>query len=153
VDERGLLARWWPLLLPCSYLLHLAEEWWGGEGLAAWTWRTLGAPISTAELLALNGIVWPVLTVLTVLAVSRPGLRPVWTAFGTVIAVNGALHVLGSLATTSYSPGVVSGVLLYLPLGGYALARGRRDLAPRAFGGAVLIGLVLHAVVAAIALD
>ena len=30
----GLARAWWLLGLPLGYLLHLADEWWGGEGAA-----------------------------------------------------------------------------------------------------------------------
>ena len=42
-------------------------------------------------------------------------------------------------------------MLLYLPIGGYALGTGWRELPPRTFGLAVLGGVAVHAVVAVIA--
>lgn len=47
---------WWPLLLPGAYLLHLGEEWWGGEGFALWMARAYGREVSTTRFLVLNGI-------------------------------------------------------------------------------------------------
>ena len=142
---------WWLLLLPLSYLLHLAEEWWGGEGFAAWTARALGSPVSTTRFLILNSIVWPVFALLTVAAILRPRLAWFPTTFATVVLINAGLHVLGSLATSSYSPGLVTGVLLYLPVGIAALSQGRRVVTPRAFQMALLFGVLIHAAVAVIA--
>jgi hypothetical protein len=35
------------------------------------------------------------------------------TSFGTVIVINAALHGLGTVVSSSYSPGLVTGLLLY----------------------------------------
>ena len=141
-------GRWWPLLLPAAYLIHLAEEWWGGVGFAAWTANAVGRPVSETRFLVVNGIAAPVLTACTLLAVRSRSFRWFVVTFGTIVLVNGVLHLLGSLATASYSPGVVSGSLLYLPLGALALREGRTG---ERFGGAVALGLALHALVAVIA--
>lgn len=155
MEPSGRLRRapptWWPLLLPFAYLLHLAEEWWGGEGFALWMTRAYGREVSTTRFLVLNGIVWPLFAGLTVAALRKPALSWFLTTFSTIVVVNAALHVLGSLATGSYSPGLVTGVLRYLPVGLYALATGSRQLAPGVFTGAVVGGLLIHAVVAVIA--
>ncbi len=144
-------ARWWPLLLPLAYLLHLAEEWWGGVGFVVWTARALGREVSAARFLALNGVVWPLFAALTLVAIRRPALTWFLTTFSTVVFINGILHALGSLASGSYSPGLFTGLLLYLPIGGYALGSGFRQLTPGAFGLAVLGGVLIHALVAVIA--
>jgi hypothetical protein len=50
---------------------------------------------------------------------------------GTITTVNGVGHLAGSLATRSYSPGLVSGVTVWTPLGLFSVVRARRSL-PRA---------------------
>lgn len=145
------VRRLWPVLLPLSYLLHLAEEWWGGEGFAAWTARAVGAPVSTTRFLVLNGIVWPLFTILTVVAIRRSELKWFLTTFGTIVLINATLHVLGTFVSSSYSPGLITGVFLYFPIGGLAVASGRRQLSSTSFGVAVLAGFIAHALVAVIA--
>jgi hypothetical protein len=142
---------WWLLLLPLSYLVHLAEEWWGGEGFAAWTARAVGSPVSTTRFLVLNGIVWPLFLALTIAAIVRPRLAWFPATFATVVLINAGLHALGALATASYSPGLISGLLLYLPLSLATLRAARRSLTPRSFAVAVLSGLLIHGLVAVIA--
>lgn len=142
---------WWLLLLPVSYLLHLAEEWWGGEGFAAWTARAVGSPVSTTRFLVLNSIVWPLFLLLTIAAILRPKLAWFPTTFATVVLINAGLHALGSLATWTYSPGLLTGLLFYLPLGTAALAHGRQALTHRSFPIAVALGVIIHALVAVIA--
>ena len=138
-------------MLPLSYLLHLGEEWWGGEGFAAWTARAVGSPVSTTRFLVLNGIVWPVFLMLTIVAILRP--RWAWfpVAFATVVLINAALHVLGTLASASYSPGSITGALLYVPVGIAALVHGKRVVSPPAFRGGVVLGVLIHAAVVVVA--
>ena len=143
--------RWWPLLLPASYLLHLVEEWFGGEGFAAWTERALGQPVSTTRFLILNAVVWPSFAALTLAAIKRPAVAWFLTSFGTIVVINALLHALGTLASSSYSPGLVTGLLLYLPLGSLAIHRGRQELSGGAFARAVFLGVAAHIVVALIA--
>ena len=143
--------RWWPLLLPASYLLHLFEEWFCGEGFAVWTERALGQPVSTTRFLILNGVVWPLFAVLTLAAIRRPSLAWFLTSFGTLVVINAVLHGLGSLASSSYSPGLVTGLLLYLPIGTFAIRRGLQQLPAGAFARAVFLGVAAHIVVALIA--
>jgi len=142
---------WWLLLLPAAYLLHLAEEWWGGEGFAQWTARTVGSPVSTTRFLVLNGIVWPLFSLLTVTAILRA--KWVWfiATFATVVLINAGLHALGTLVTSTYSPGLLTSLFLYLPLGLAAISYSKRVATPRSFSLAVLLGLLIHAVVAVIA--
>jgi Protein of unknown function with HXXEE motif len=142
---------WWLLLLSISYLLHLGEEWWGGEGFAEWTARAVGSPVSTTRFLVLNGIVWPVFSLLTVAAILRPRLAWFPATFATVVLVNATLHALGTVATSSYSPGLVTGLLLYLPVGTATLSFVRRVVTPRSFLLAVLLGILIHAFVIVLA--
>jgi hypothetical protein len=147
----GTSRPWWLLLLPLGYLVHLAEEWWGGEGFSAWTARAVGSPVSPTRFLVLNGIVWPTFLALTLGAILRPRLLWFPVTFATVVLVNTTLHALGALSTSSYSPGLVSALLLYVPTGVAALILGRRTLAPPTFTAAVLLGVLIHGLVIVIA--
>ena len=141
--------RWWPLLLPLGFLLHIGEEWWGGfeDWMAA-----VEMPVSTTRFIVLNSIVWPLFAVLTVVAIRRPSWWWFVTTFATVVVVNAAFHVLGSMATWMHSPGLITALCFYVPVGGYALADGRRRLPPGEFARAALLGVAIHAAVAVIAL-
>ena len=142
---------WWLLLLPLSYLLHLAEEWSGGEGFAAWTALLLGSPVSTTRFIVLNAIVWPLFFCLTIAAILRPRLAWFPAVFATIVLVNAVLHALGSLVTSSYSPGLVTGLLFYLPVGIAALLFSRKNVTRNAFHRAIVLGVLIHAAVAVIA--
>lgn len=136
--------------MPLAYTLHLAEEWWGGEGFASWTARVLGAEVSETRFLVVNGIAWPLFTTLTILALFRPSWRWFWVCFAALVVLNASLHLLGSLASGSYSPGLITGLALYLPLG-IATLRGRFVESPVTYRWGVAAGIGIHALVAVIA--
>jgi hypothetical protein len=141
----------WPLLLPFAYLLHLGEEWWGGEGFPVWASRFIGRSLPDGRFLVINGIAWPLMLAGSLVAVRFPSFLWLTVSFATVVLVNGAAHLLGSLAGGSYSPGTVTGVLIYVPLGIVTLRRASGLLAGRIFWRGVALGLFLHAVVFAVA--
>jgi hypothetical protein len=141
----------WPLLLPFAYLLHLGEEWWGGEGFPVWASRFIGRSLTDERFLLINGIAWPLMLLGSFLAVRFPSFLWLMVSFATVLLVNGVAHLLGSLASGSYSPGTITGVLIYVPLGVVTLRRGWGLLAGRIFWKGVALGVFLHAVVFAVA--
>ena len=126
----------WIFLFPSTYLVHIAEEYWGG--LPARAAELTGLAIPEAAFLAANGFFW-------ILMVAAVG----WTiiTLATIVTVNATLHVGGTLLTASYSPGLVSGVLLWLPLGVTALTRGFPALPQRGFRHGVLAGVLVHVLV------
>lgn len=132
--------------------MHVSEEYWGGESFWRWVSRVSGASLSEAEFLAINAVGLAVVTVVAVsAALSANAARVGVPALGTIVAVNGSLHLVASLLTGSYSPGVVTGLVLWLPLGVHALRRAWRDLPGADFATGVLVGLAAHAAVSLVA--
>ena len=81
-----------------------------------------------------------------------PGAGWLAVALAVSVALNGLLHLASTILTRSYSPGVVSGVLVWVPLGAFAL-RSMRARLPRAvfllacMGGValqVMVSLILY---------
>jgi type IV secretory pathway TrbD component len=126
-------------LLPLTYLLHIAEEYWGG--FPEWM-SHMGVPFTQRELLILNGIG----LVAMIVAVSLPW-RWVITTLAGIVFLNGMLHAAVSLVTRSYSPGLATGVLLWIPLGLYILIHELRNAPGRTFASG-LIGIVVFHVIA-----
>ena len=141
--KRILLRLGW--LFPVTYLVHILEEWFGG--FPAWFARVMGAGLTEETFLWLNAAALAGMTLGVVLAYSSGRLRWLFVSFGTVTLVNGAAHVAASLATLSYSPGVVSGALLWLPLAFVTLRAGRASLTRRSFVAGIVVGALMHAAV------
>ena len=138
-------------LFPATYCVHILEEWRGGEGFPAWFSRVMGAELSVERFLALNAYALAGMTLGVVLAMFFRQMRWLLVGFGAVVFVNALAHLAASAATRSYSPGAVSGVLLWLPLGAWTLAAGRRGLSRRDFGVGLAVGILMHACVTLLA--
>jgi len=113
--------RWW--LFPVTSVFHFADELFAAGGFYTWVARIGGTRISmirfaSASLLALMSI--------TVASWALRKGRYDWLLFtlAATILTNAVTHVVGSLATHSYSPGTISGLILWLPLGAIILFHG-----------------------------
>jgi len=135
----------WIFLFPSTYLVHIAEEYWGG--LPARAAELTGLAIPEAAFLAANGFFWILMLAAVVWTLRQPSRAPLIITLATIVTVNATLHVGGTLLTASYSPGLVSGVLLWLPLGVTALTRGFPALPQRGFRHGVLAGVLVHVLV------
>jgi hypothetical protein len=142
----------WVWLFPAAYLVHIAEEFWSPPTFYVWVSRLVGIPFTAPLFLVANSLFMGLMLV-AVLAVLR-GAWPCWVVLtlATVVALNGLLHLLGTALWRSSSPGLWSGLFLYLPLGGVALARGARLLGTRAVRRGISTGVSVHALVPLVAL-
>lgn len=146
---------WWLWLFPLTYAVHIAEEGLAGERFYRWIRRVplaraLGVQISGPVFFTLNAILLVVMAA-AVLAAPSPGSAWVTPALGALVAANGLGHLAGSLATRSYSPGLVSGMILWVPLGVFALGQSHRRLPPGVFWAGAGGGLAALAAVGALA--
>jgi Protein of unknown function with HXXEE motif len=127
--QAALRGRWlW--LFPASYALHITEEGFAGEGFYRWIGRVSGREVSPGVFAGMNLAYEAAMIAVVRRALAREDAAWVVPALGTVTAMNGIGHLAGSAATRSYSPGVVSGVGVWVPLGLFAVIRSRQ-LLPR----------------------
>jgi hypothetical protein len=139
----------WAWLFPASYLLHIAEEYWGN--FPAWIARFWGVESSLSNFLSWNGGALVMMTVGVIITLRTKSYRWLLVSFGTVVLINGLVHALASVLTLSYSPGLVSGLLLYVPLGAFTLRRARAKVNRRTFRAGVIVGTLMHVVVVLLA--
>jgi len=147
-----LWQRFWPMALPVAYAAHLSEEAFGGRGFVAWMREVGIAPtMDERRFLVLNAIFFSVVATVSIAAVATriraPRLRFAAATFGAVLAMNGAIHLLSSATTGTYSPGTWTGALVYLPLGVLLFATPGVGLAPRDKGAAWVAAGGIHVVV------
>jgi Protein of unknown function with HXXEE motif len=139
----------WAWLFPISYLIHIAEEYWGG--FPAWIARFWGVESSLSNFLSWNGGALLMMTVGVAIALKTKSYRWLLVSFGTVVLINGLVHAGASVLTRSYSPGVISGLLLFIPLGAITLLRARKTVNRRTLRAGVIVGVLMHAVVVLLA--
>lgn len=144
------LARRLSWLFPVTYLIHLGEELWAGGGFPRWLSRVAGVELSVTQFLLLNSLALSLLILGSALAAVRGDCRWILVSLATVCGLNGIFHLLAGFVTATYSPGVVSGIILWLPLGAVTLRGMSKRLKRRSFRAGVAIGVVTHAAVTAL---
>lgn len=142
-------GRLWPLLLPAAYGLHLAEEWLGG--FPGWASEHLAPGLTDQRFIVINAVAWPAMLVASIAAIRAPSLRWLIAGLSTILLVNGVLHLGSSAVTGTYAPGVITGTLIYIPLGGWALRRAAREAPAAKTRVGIALGLAAHAVVILVA--
>jgi hypothetical protein len=137
----------WGWLYPATYAVHILEELWGGEGFTAWLGRVAGVELAARQFLIWNALALLLMAAGVWLAVRFRHLRWLLLAYGVAFTLNALSHLAASLYTVSYSPGLLTGLLLWLPLGALTLTRFRKTLTRRGRRAGLLAGLVMHCVV------
>jgi hypothetical protein len=133
----------WVWLFPLVYGAHVAEEY--AFHFPAYVSNVSGRHMSNSQFLFLNAVFWLLMVAAVVAVLARPAHAWLVMTLAAVLGINAALHVLGNLVTTAYSPGTVTAAILYVPLVVYAFRRVlphvSRGLALRA----VALGAGIHA--------
>lgn len=139
-------------LFPVTYALHAAEEYCCGETFPVWISRLGNVQFTPTAFLWLNGIA--MLVMVGAVGLGMRQLAGGWpaAALATVTVINAIAHLAGTIATWTYSPGVITGTVLWLPLGLAMLRAGWRGLGRRHFAAGVLLGILAHGIVSGIVL-
>ena len=117
---RPLWFRWW--LFPATGIVHFGEELFAGGGFYTWVTSVGGSRMSMARFASGTFVALVSLTVASWVARKRYD----WLLFAlaAIVVTNALTHLAGTLLTRSYSPGTVSGLVLWLPLGAAILGTG-----------------------------
>ena len=135
------------LLFPLATLAHVVEEW---PGFPRWARRFASPAYSDRQYVATHALT--VVTALAAAILASRVPRPVvlFLAFALVFAPaglwNGVFHAAASLASGSFCPGAITGLVLYAPLVVLLAVLAQRDalLSPASLAAAFSIGLALH---------
>lgn len=138
-------------LFPPAYLLHLTEELWGGPGLPQWFATIIGRPLPRPAFAIINAVAFALLIAGIRMAVRREAAGWIAIAIATVVTLNALLHIAGTVVTGRYSPGMITGVVLYLPLGHLLLIRAWSQVERSRFTRGITAGVAIHVVVIVVA--
>ena len=89
----------WAWLFPISYLVHIAEEYWGG--FPAWIARFWGVESSLSNFLSWNVGALIMMALGVAVALKTKSYRWLLVSFGTVVLINGLVHAGASVLTRS----------------------------------------------------
>ena len=130
------------ILLLIAFLLHLVEEWFGG--FPAWASDALGTELSPERFVLINVFGFLLFGIGTLAAIRNPSMAWFGASFAALVGLNGVLHTVATLGFGSYSPGTVTGLLLYIPLSVIVLRSSVARLPRAIFASSVLFGVLLH---------
>ena len=142
-----------PWLFPATYLLHIAEEYWGGGGFPAYIARTRGVNLPPSRFLLMNGIGLALMALGVVLAQRYKFRDWLLACYGAVTMGNGLSHTINAVVSREYNPGLISGLFIWIPLGLLTLLHLKQKMAPRRYWMAMAIGLTILVIVALMALS
>lgn len=130
------------LLLPVAVLLHQLEEWFGG--FVPWMNDVLGLGVTPERFLQINAIGLLLFTAGALAAAVSPRAAWIAASIASLMALNAVVHALLTVGYGVYSPGTVTGLVIYLPLSVAALRALAKLLSGPALAGSVLLGALLH---------
>ena len=128
-----------------AYAIHVAEEWFAG--FPVWVQQTAGRPLPDEAFLIINAVAFLLLIAAVRSATRSEGSGWMAVAVATLALVNTAAHAGGALLTRSYAPGLVSAVVLYVPLGALTMIRALDQADRTQLTRGVVAGLIIHALV------
>jgi hypothetical protein len=137
----------WSWMFPITYLIHIAEEYWGGEGYPAYILRLRGVHMSTTRFLVAQGIGFVLVTIGVILARRFDFPQMMLVILGTIVLVNGITHSVTALSIMSYGPGLWSSIFVWMPLGILTLMRFRKGVTTKKYWIAIAIGVGINVVV------
>ncbi len=144
-DHRTILWSW---LFPLSYVIHIAEEYFGGEGYPAYILRLRGVHMSTARFLAAQSVGLILVTIGVVLAKQLKFLPMMLVILGALVAGNAITHTVTALSILSYGPGLVSSILVWGPLGIATMIRYKSAIDDqRQYWIAIAIGVGINVII------
>ena len=142
--DAGLL---WPFVP--AFAIHVAEEWFAG--FTTWVVQLTGRSMPDAAFIGIHAVAMALLVLAIHAAAGDESKGWLAIAIATVFLINTVSHAAGAVMTRSYAPGLISAVVLYVPLGTLTMIRAF-DQAPRSqIARGLVSALMLHAAVFVIA--
>jgi hypothetical protein len=138
-------------LFPVAYLIHAVEEFFGGAGLSLAPARMRGFNLTPVQFIVINASAFVLLCVGIWLARRRGFPHLLVVILGTIMLVNGLLHVSTALRTSAYTPGLITSPLVFIPLGAWSLWRLRADMRPARYLTGFLTGAGIHVIISLLA--
>jgi len=137
-------------LIPVTYLIHIAEEYWGGEGYLAYLFRLRGVHMSPGRFLVAQAIGFALVIVGIILARRLNFVGMMMVILMMTMLGNALTHTYNAVLARGYNPGLLSAVFIWLPLGLFALVRFFRTTTRTKYWIAIAIGIGINIAVGVI---
>jgi hypothetical protein len=137
----------WATLFPVTYLVHIAEEYYCGGGFPQYMVKYYHVEMTEARfvILQLIGVIAMLLGLWLSARLRFP--KTMLVIMASVVAMNGAVHLLRSAANVRYEPGLITGLALWLPLGLATVYLNRAEMSSARLIFSIAIGLAISGLV------
>ncbi len=139
--------------IPPAYLLHLLDEYFLGVGLPDWFSGVFKVGFSLSDFIIINSIGFASTIVIAVLYRMGKVNDFIIAAMGTLFFVNGIIHLVASVLTATYSPGTITGLIIYLPLGFLIFKIIFPFLPEQKRSLSIAVGIIVHIIVSVVAFN
>ena len=138
-------------LLPSTYAVHILEEYFVGKGLPMWLSDFINADISNLDFILINSVALSIVVLFSFYYSFYKQNDLLFLGLTSLFFINGIVHLVSSIYSYTYSPGTVSGILLYLPMGLFIYKSLKQQLTIRERSLGIWLGIFMHVVVIIIA--
>jgi hypothetical protein len=138
----------WSWLFPITYLMHIAEEYFMGGGYSEYLYRLRGVHLSPTRFLMAQGIGLLLMIVGILIARRKNFIQMMLLILGAGILFNALTHTITSLSHRSYGPGLITSLLVWLPLGLATLVRYHGNMSRKRYWTAIVIGVGINGLIA-----
>lgn len=142
--SKGLTNRIWPWVFMIIFVVHLTEEFWAGVALSTNPDRMRGANLTPRQFIILTGFGVLLMLLGLIIAKRFRFLEWIMVCLGAIIFVNGFVHIFGSVRLIRYTPGLITGVLLFIPLGAATLLNLKGNMSAKRYWLAFSVGVLIH---------
>lgn len=138
-------------LFPVAHLIHAIEEFFGGAGLSLAPARMRGFNLTPVQFILINSAGSLVLIFTFYMARRRGFPHFLMIIIGSIMLVNGLLHVLTALRTSAYTPGLITSPLVFIPLGAWTLLSLWGDMSKLRYWLGIALGGGVHVIISLLA--
>jgi len=137
----------WLTLFPLTYFTHIAEEYWGGGGYSKYLLTTYSVELSPQRFLWLQalGVSLMGLGVVAGLVLRFP--ITMLAMLSAIVLGNALVHTIRSIKEWMYTPGLITAVAFWLPLGFISLIACWKFVSGGRLALALGVGVVTNCVV------
>ena len=133
----------WIWIFPITFLIHITEEYFGGEGYSGYLLRLRGIALSPQRFLVGQAIAFALMIAGIILAKHFKFLNYMIVIMGAVVLINALTHCVQSVAHGQYVPGLVTAIILWLPLGLITLLRFKSQMRTSSYWACVALGVAI----------
>jgi len=131
----------WSWIFPVTYVIHIAEEYWGGEGYSSYLLRLRGITLSPTRFLMSQAVAFALMIIGIILAKYLKFPNQMIVVLGSVVFINGVTHCVQTVGHGEYVPGLFTAILVWIPLGIATLLRFKRGMRTGSYWTSVALGV------------